>query len=33
MSERGERSMYIGGGIVGLILLILLILWLTGNLG
>jgi hypothetical protein len=25
--------MYIGGGIVGLILLILLILWLTGNLG
>jgi hypothetical protein len=26
-------TMYIGGGIVGLILLILLILWLTGNLG
>ncbi|MBA3688672.1 MAG: DUF3309 family protein [Chloroflexi bacterium] len=24
--------MYIGGGILGLILLILLILWLTGNL-
>ena len=27
-----EWTMYIGGGIVGLILLILLILWLTGNL-
>jgi hypothetical protein len=33
-SAKAERSptMYIGGGIVGLILLILLILWLTGNL-
>jgi hypothetical protein len=30
--QRGA-TMYIGGGIVGLILLILLILWLTGNLG
>jgi hypothetical protein len=29
----GRRTpMYIGGGILGLILLILLILWLTGNL-
>jgi hypothetical protein len=29
----GRRTaMYIGGGIIGLILLILLILWLTGNL-
>jgi hypothetical protein len=27
-----ENAVYIGGGIVGLILLILLILWLTGNL-
>jgi O-antigen ligase len=27
-----ECAVYIGGGIVGLILLILLILWLTGNL-
>jgi hypothetical protein len=27
-----EKAVYIGGGIVGLILLILLILWLTGNL-
>ena len=27
-----EIDMYIGGGILGLILLILLILWLTGNL-
>jgi hypothetical protein len=30
---RRGATMYIGGGIVGLILLILLILWLTGNLG
>jgi hypothetical protein len=30
--ETKEELMYIGGGIVGLILLILLILWLTGNL-
>jgi hypothetical protein len=29
---RGVHAMYIGGGIVGLILIILLILWLTGNL-
>jgi hypothetical protein len=33
IQKRGDRLMYIGGGIVGLILLILLILWLTGNLG
>jgi hypothetical protein len=33
IQKRGEQLMYIGGGIVGLILLILLILWLTGNLG
>jgi hypothetical protein len=29
---RGVHAMYIGGGIIGLILIILLILWLTGNL-
>ncbi|MBA3689323.1 MAG: DUF3309 family protein [Chloroflexi bacterium] len=28
-----RAAMFMGGGIVGLILLILLILWLTGNLG
>jgi hypothetical protein len=32
-SSEKECAMYIGGGIVGLILLILLILLLTGNLG
>jgi hypothetical protein len=30
--QREEYDMYIGGGIIGLILLILLILLLTGNL-
>jgi hypothetical protein len=32
-AQRRSCAMYIGGGIVGLILLILLILLLTGNLG
>jgi hypothetical protein len=32
-SKSEESDMYIGGGILGLILLILIILWLTGNLG